>query len=163
MDTTYHPTTQKVPISKRKNSPPKTSTVTEAMDIPPSISFFFPIFSSTLGTPSKLLLSAKEVPLQRISDIGDEKGSEFGSVSRLSNSKSFLYPDAYLLPLEEGLAASFSDAILSASVDLGGNIFLLNFLNRRSDANFTSVSGFLTDSVKGIIMTITIKSKAEVN
>lgn len=125
------------------------------MDIPSPFCLFALIPSSALRTSSKLLLSANEVPLQRMSDTGGENGSAVDPVSESSNSKSFVSADEYLFRLKEDLTVSLSDSIPLVSVDFGSNFFLLNFLNRRSDSNLMSVSTFLIDSVKGIIMTIT--------
>ena len=162
-DCAYHANTQKVIISKRKNNPPKTGTAIKAMDIPPLLCSFVPNPSSASRKSSKLLLSANEVPLQRISETGGENGSALDSVSELSNSKSFVSPDAYLFRLKEDLSVSPSNAIPWVSVDFDSNFFLLNFISRRSDANFTSASAFLIDSVNGIMMTVTITSKGQVN
>lgn len=166
-DCTYHANTKKEIISKRKNNPPKASTATKESDKPSAICSFVPFpLSAVPATPSELLLPAKEVPLQRISETGEENGSALDSVSESSNSESSVSPDAYdayLFCLKEDPAVSPSDAVPSASVDFGNIFFLLNFLDRRSDAILTSVSAFLINPVKGITIAVTIKSKARVN
>ena len=171
-DYTYHANTKKEIISKRKNNPPKASTATKESDKPSAICSFVPFpLSAIPATPSELLLPAKEVPLQRMSETGEENGSALDSVSESSNSESSnsessVSPDAYdayLFCLKEDPAVSLSDAVPSAPVDFGNIFFLLNFLDRRSDAILTSVSAFLINPVKGITIAVTIKSKARVN